>query len=346
MSEEAKEVQNINANEKEEDGEMKKVHQFYFVKFWPYKDPEYDSKFEWARKLCQELDQEKADVIDDKMEEIRTCKEYLYSELQNQRFRSAALECALEWKTMVLDFLHAALDKSLANEGQLLTEIPAPQSNSFFSSSYLRRELNSAIEERKEKAMADAASNGRIWYPLSSKEDIEEQIRLINTIPEELRPERCELMEEIACLEDEVKAVEENENVLMEQFRGLIRRKEEVYKCILSLTNERDEADAKYYEYLSLLSNARELAKRKNVAALEELSSKQVDEFISRWNDSSAFRMSYEKAILPSLDRRQLSRDGRIRNDDEEPIILKDLLDLNGDIDAIKSFVVPFIARF
>lgn len=42
---------------------------------------------------------------------------------------------------------------------------------------------------------------------------------------------------------------------------------------------------------------------------------------MSLWNGDKAFRDDYEKRILSSLDGRQLSRDGRIRNPDEKPII-------------------------
>ncbi|MFQ6653505.1 hypothetical protein Gotur_024875 [Gossypium turneri] len=39
------------------------------------------------------------------------------------------------------------------------------------------------------------------------------------------------------------------------------------------------------------------------------------------WNGNKAFRDDYEKRILPSLDNRLLSRDGRIRNPDEKPLV-------------------------
>lgn len=44
---------------------------------------------------------------------------------------------------------------------------------------------------------------------------------------------------------------------------------------------------------------------------------------MSLWSSNKAFRDDYEKRILPSLDSRQLSRDGRIRNPDEKPLILE-----------------------
>lgn len=42
---------------------------------------------------------------------------------------------------------------------------------------------------------------------------------------------------------------------------------------------------------------------------------------MSLWNSDKTFRNDYEKRILPSLDMRQLSRDGRMRNPDEKPLL-------------------------
>lgn len=42
---------------------------------------------------------------------------------------------------------------------------------------------------------------------------------------------------------------------------------------------------------------------------------------MSQWSSSKAFRDDYEKRILSSLVARQLSKDGRMRNSDEKPIL-------------------------
>lgn len=42
---------------------------------------------------------------------------------------------------------------------------------------------------------------------------------------------------------------------------------------------------------------------------------------MSLWNSDKDFRNDYEKKLLPSLDARQLSRDGRMRNPDEKPLV-------------------------
>lgn len=40
------------------------------------------------------------------------------------------------------------------------------------------------------------------------------------------------------------------------------------------------------------------------------------------WNDNKAFRNDYESRIWQSLDTRQLSKDGRMRNFDEKPLVV------------------------
>ncbi|KAL2245895.1 UNVERIFIED_CONTAM: Proton pump-interactor 1 [Sesamum indicum] len=47
----------------------------------------------------------------------------------------------------------------------------------------------------------------------------------------------------------------------------------------------------------------------------------QVEKFMSLWNSDKAFRGDYERRILSSLDMRQLSKDGRLRNPGEKPLV-------------------------
>lgn len=68
-------------------------------------------------------------------------------------------------------------------------------------------------------------------------------------------------------------------------------------------------------------NNANELPAKKDASALESLSNTEVEKFLSQWNTSKVFRDDYERRILNSLNYRQLSRDGRMRNSDEKPII-------------------------
>ncbi|XP_038996242.1 proton pump-interactor BIP103-like [Hibiscus syriacus] len=144
---------------------------------------------------------------------------------------------------------------------------------------------------------------------------------VLNKIPDVLRPERYEVMAEIKCLEDGLEALKKEDDELIKKFQALINRKSDLCDFVISARKEEDEANGYYNEYVSLIRNANELARRKDVKALEQLSSSQVDKFMRRWNDNQSFRTTYEKALLWSLHYRELSKDGRIKNEDEEPII-------------------------
>ncbi|KAK8300562.1 hypothetical protein V6Z11_D05G394500 [Gossypium hirsutum] len=74
-----------------------------------------------------------------------------------------------------------------------------------------------------------------------------------------------------------------------------------------------------YLTIRTIVHNAKLLAAQKDIKALEELSI--VEKFMALWNGNKAFRDDYEKRILPSLDNRLLSLDGRIRNPDEKPLV-------------------------
>lgn len=56
---------------------------------------------------------------------------------------------------------------------------------------------------------------------------------------------------------------------------------------------------------------------------MQELQKIEVEKFMTEWCGSKAFREDYEKRTLTSLNGRQLTRDGRMRNPDEKPIFIE-----------------------
>ncbi|PPD84812.1 hypothetical protein GOBAR_DD18255 [Gossypium barbadense] len=85
-------------------------------------------------------------------------------------------------------------------------------------------------------------------------------------------------------------------------------------------------ANSHFYQSRTIVHNAKLLAAQKDIKALEELSIVEVEKVMALWNGNKAFRDDYEKKILPSLDSRLLSRDGRIRNLDEKPLVAPEKL--------------------
>ena len=57
-----------------------------------------------------------------------------------------------------------------------------------------------------------------------------------------MKPDRDEVMAEIKFLENELKAVEKDHNVLSQKFKGLIKRKSDLCEFIDNMRNEEDEA--------------------------------------------------------------------------------------------------------
>ncbi|XP_017974565.1 PREDICTED: uncharacterized protein LOC18602310 [Theobroma cacao] len=307
----------------------KKVHRFYFVKFWPYKDSLEDER------LIEKMDQ---DIIriNERYKILRQKQIAGWSQRQKLLNRPRGIMGGMEWQKMMLEHLQAALDRlnfgkggankssfskeqnthgfkrrmlhgssNMATERQILKEIARSQQrlNDFIDPRPLLQEyiwwysygnIDKAryiqmvekmkqIEERKEKAVGDAIAKGEPWNPLSAKRAIQEQIKLVNKISMELRRESSEVMPEIVRIEKDLKAIEKEARLLIQQQRELRQRKVEAQERILNL---RQQMNDRYHEYLSLLSDARELARKKDVGALRKLSQGQVKKFMSKWKTS------------------------------------------------------------
>ncbi|MBA0855477.1 hypothetical protein Goshw_014425 [Gossypium schwendimanii] len=190
------------------------------------------------------------------------------------------------------------------------------------------------IEEKKEKALADFAQNPNIFNSSTPRNAIEEQIKIVKKISLELRIEQHEVKSTIEGLEKELIPMKEEVFVYYDQRREMLKQKEAAQYCISKLRQTFVEMNGMYDEYISLLSNAKELARNKDVAALWKLSHQQVEEFMSEWNHPyvKTFRTNYKFSILPSLSDRWLSRDGRIGfgDDDRETLrYIEDICSIN-----------------
>ncbi|KEH16032.1 putative proton pump-interactor [Medicago truncatula] len=102
---------------------------------------------------------------------------------------------------------------------------------------------------------------------------------------------------------------------LREKLNQKYNKKYEAKQRILKLKELYHENNLNYYKYCSLINKVHQLSEEKDVTLLDEMSSSEVENFTLEWNSSKAFREDYEKKILQSLERRQLSGDGRRRPD-------------------------------
>ncbi|KAJ6298130.1 hypothetical protein OIU76_019295 [Salix suchowensis] len=137
-----------------------------------------------------------------------------------------------------------------------------------------------------------------------------------------VKKEQQVLWGKIDGLDGKVKALDTEISTLQDELTAVTQKRDKAYETIQELRQQRDEANANFYQCRMLLTKAKELAARKDVVTLDELAHAEVEKFMSLWSHNKAFRDDYKKRILPSLDRRQLSKDGRIRNPGEKPLVM------------------------
>ncbi|MQL87525.1 hypothetical protein Taro_020066 [Colocasia esculenta] len=230
------------------------------------------------------------------------------------------------------------------------------ESNTLAEEKQLLKDIKQ-LEGTREKVIAHAAMKAKLQDSLGPKEAIQDQVKqthdgigclfedwqllsaqasmgMVRTVAGSptmavlivvdmagVKKEQQAIRAKIKSLEEVLKAIDEDISSLQEELTAVTQKREKAYETLNELRKARDEGNAPYYQNRSLLNNARDLAAKKDMAALEELSNNEVEKFMSQWSGSKAFRDDYEKRILASLDRRQLSGDGRMRNPDEKPIV-------------------------
>ncbi|TYG77807.1 hypothetical protein ES288_D02G005100v1 [Gossypium darwinii] len=332
----------------------KKVHQLYFVKFWPYKDLDEESKISKSQQLVEEVDQ-KLNRMDQDYKLLKLKWRDTRSQLYRLSNRKLSIFYGLNLQKDLLHHLQLVLDKL-----NLACKIPlkhkgGPNHTQGFQRWISHGSNNLVIERKFIKEMGrrqprlndlDLSTNQSIIISIKFFQarplpillppplHLTLKLLIVKKISLELRIEQHEVKSTIEGLEKELIPMKEEVFVYYDQRREMLKQKEAAQYCISKLRQTFVEMNGMYDEYVSLLSNAKELARNKDVAALRKLSHQQVEEFMSEWNHPyvKTFKINYEFSILPSLSDRWLSNDGRIGfgDDDRETLqYIKDICSIN-----------------
>ncbi|KAG6592802.1 Proton pump-interactor 103, partial [Cucurbita argyrosperma subsp. sororia] len=162
----------------------------------------------------------------------------------------------------------------------------------------------------RETALANAVVNGKLWNSLGSKKSIQQQVQELNNRSCELRERQREVNAKVEKVNKEVKMIEKDIRSLQKLFTYANRKKDEAYNNILKLKRQYGEENASYYQYRSLMRKVQVLGKRKDTAAIQELSQTQVEKFMQQWNNNLDFRNDYKKRVIRLLNNRHLGVDG------------------------------------
>ncbi|XP_010537017.1 PREDICTED: proton pump-interactor 1 isoform X2 [Tarenaya hassleriana] len=316
----------------------KRIHTYYFVRYRPYEDPKIKAKLEQADKELQKLNRARAGIVDE-LKSKRAARSELFDQLEPLKNERKGFNTIFDEKRKEMEPLQQALGKLRSNEGSGargvgLCSSEGELNNMIYSLQYrIQHESISLNEEKqilkeikqfegtREKVIANAAMRAKIKESLGQKDDIQDQVNSMGADLDGVKKERQAISAKINQLSEKVKAIKDEIQSLENDLKIVTEKRDKAFANIQDLRKQRDETNANFYQSRAVLNKARELAAQKNVKDLEALSQAEVDKFMSLWCSKKNFREDYEKRILTSLDARQLSRDGRIRNPEEKPLV-------------------------
>ncbi|KAF3442902.1 hypothetical protein FNV43_RR16820 [Rhamnella rubrinervis] len=307
------------------------------IAYRPFDDPKIKAKIDQAAIEIEKRTQARLKITD-ALKAKRSDRSELISQIKalkddNRQFKSIVDEKFKEMEPLqqVLGKLRSANNASRAG-GLCSSE---EELNSFiYSLNYriqhesiplteekqLLREIKQ-LEGTREKVIANAATRAKLQDTMLQKEALQDQVKLIGGDLDGVKKEQNAVRAKIKLLDDAVKAIDKDIAALQDELTAVTEKRDKARESVQHLRKQRDDGNSYFYQSRTLLNKARELAAKKDIKALEDLSTAEVDKFISLWSSDKAFRDDYERRMLPSLDSRQLSRDGRMRNPDEKPLV-------------------------
>lgn len=319
--------------------EQKKVHAFYFVRVRPFEDPKLKTRIEYAEKELQKKNQAFFQLTD-AIKAKRSERAQIISQLKPLTTEDKRYRSVIDDRRKEITPLNQALGKLRTNStnrgerGVVICSSEEELNDYIQSLNYrIQHESNTLVEEKqmlreikqleatRERVIANAAEKAKIQESMGQKEAIQDQVKLLGLDLDGVRKDQQTNRAKISHLEDELKIVDKEITTLQGKVDVLKEEKEKAYEVLAELRKQRDDGNAYYYQNRSLLNNAKELAAKKDIAAVSVLCQTEVEKFNTVWSSTKNFRSDYEKRMLVSLDQRQMSRDARMRNPNEKLLV-------------------------
>ncbi|CAN6901000.1 unnamed protein product [Brassica oleracea var. botrytis] len=319
----------------------KQIRSFYFVKYRRNDDPKIKAKLEVADKEVEKLNKARSAVI----EELRAKKaerSKLFDMLDPLKSERQGFNNKFDEKRKEMEPLQQALGKLRGNDGgssrgPVICSSQEELNSMIYSYEYriqhesiplteekqLLKEIR-LLEGTRDKVIANEAMRAKIKEAMGHKDDIQGQVKLMGAGLDGVKKERQAISARINELSEKVKATKDEIQVLENELKTVTEKRDKAYSNIRDLKKQSVETNSGFYQGRNVLNKARELAAQRNVDELEALSNAEVEKFVSLWCSNKNFREDYEKRLLGSLDARQMSRDGRMRNPEEKPLVARE----------------------
>ncbi|KAK4373972.1 hypothetical protein RND71_004649 [Anisodus tanguticus] len=318
--------------------EPKQIHSFYIVRYRRYEDPKLKPKFDQAEEELQKMNKERSQIIE-KLRAKRAERSGLIGQRQSVSAENQEFWTVIDGKRKEMEPLQDALGKlrgprKAGREGGFSLCSSEEELDKFIKSLQYRIQHESIplteekqilreikrLEGTRGEVREHMAMRAQIQDSMGEKETIQKQVKLISGNLDGVRKEQQAVKAKLTVLDDKLDVNTSQIKSLDEELKEVTKKRDKAFVHVQELRNQREEGNAPFYQNFALLQKAKQLADKKDVEALEQLTLTEVDRFISLWSGSKPFRDDYERRILTSLDIRQLSRDGRMRNPDEKPL--------------------------
>ncbi|KAL2472676.1 Proton pump-interactor 1 [Forsythia ovata] len=318
------------------------IHSFYIVKYRSLEDQKLKAKLDLADKELKKMNQGRFQITE-KLKAIRADRALVIAQLRSLGGDNKQFRMIMDEKIKEMEPLQHALGKLRGansggrERGSAICSSEEELNNLIKSLQYriqhesiplneekqILREIK-LVEGTRNKVIANAAERAKIQESLGEKDAIQDQVKLIGVDLDGVRKEQQVVKAKLKQLDEEKESLEKDINDLQEELAAVAEKRDKTFANIQEMRKQREESNSSYYKNRTLLIKAKELAAKKDIEALKELSDTEVEKFMSLWSSNKAFRDDYERRILPSLDIRHLGRDGRISNPDEKPLVLLD----------------------
>ncbi|XP_073025999.1 proton pump-interactor 1-like isoform X2 [Primulina eburnea] len=318
--------------------EPKQVHSFYFVRYRAFEDPNLKNKLDLADKELQKRNQDRFQLIE-RLKEKRGDRAQIIAQLRSLGVENKQFRIFMDEKRKEMEPLQQALGKlrgpagsrerasSICSSEEELNDLIKSlqyriqhESIPLSEEKQILREIKQ-LEGTREKVIANSAERARIQDSLGEKEAIQDQVKLIGVDLDGVRKEKQVISAKLKQLDDAKLAAEKVIKALEEELTTITEKRDKTFENIKEMRKQRDEGNSPFHQNRVVLTKAKVLAVNKDVEALKDLSHSEVENFMNLWNNNKAFRDDYARRILSSLDARQLSRDGRMRNSEEKPLV-------------------------
>ncbi|KAG6512668.1 hypothetical protein ZIOFF_030797 [Zingiber officinale] len=317
----------------------KKVYNFYVARYRTFEDPKLKARIDHADKEVTKCTQTRVQIIE-ALKAKRSERSNLIVQLKPLTAEDKQYRMTMDEKRKSMEPLQDALGKlrsaniAVKEKGMGLCSSEEELNNLIYGLNYqMQHESLTLVEEKqmikeikmleatRDKVIANASEKAKIQDSFGHKEAIQDQVKLIIDDIGGIKKEKQPIRMKIKGLKDELKVLDDDISSLQEELENINNKRNKAFETLVELRKSRDDVNACFFQNRAMLNRAKDLAAKKDIASLQDFVFNEVEKFMSEWSNEKALREDYEKRILSSLDIRQLSRDGRMRNPDEMPII-------------------------